>query len=402
MALCPRCGQQTEPDAEYCTECGGHVNDGHANDAWTVDNYSGAASRGIYSPTGRSVPPQRVRPWQWEPPDPAAAESERPFSYDQTGWDADALGPLDRHGPGAPARFRLPQTGITPESARPDPAGPPLPPTTMTPESGRVGPAGPPLLPATLIPESRRHAPAGHPLLPATLTPASRHLEPGTSAGRRASAAARERSHRPSRAAKSRRSGRWIALGAAAAVMLIAAGVSVLLVRHQSPASPGAQASHRPQATTSSSASPSSPATASASPPAAGGLLSVAPSAARAPREAAVVAVLNSYFGAIDSHSYGAYEKLFSPAQRSSLSAAAFRAGYGSTTDSAERLHSITVTGAGQFAALVTFTSHQQAAQSPTQSSCTAWRITLYLVKQGRRYLLTAPPPGYAASYRGC
>jgi len=378
MALCPRCGQQTEPDAEYCTECGGHV-----NDAWTVDNYSGAASRGIYSPTGRSVPPQRVRPSQWEPPDPAAAESERPFSYDQTGWDADALGPLDRHRPGAPARFRLAQTGITPESARPDPAGPPLPPTTMTPESGRVGPAGPPLLPATL-------------------TPASRHLEPGTSAGRRASSAARERSHRPPRAAKSRRSGRWIALGAAAAVMLIAAGVSVLLVRHQSPASPGAQASHRPQARTSSSASPSSPATASASPPAAGGLLSVAPSAARAPREAAVVAVLNSYFGAIDSHSYGAYEKLFSPAQRSSLSAAAFRAGYGSTTDSAERLHSITVTGAGQFAALVTFTSHQQAAQSPTQSSCTAWRITLYLVKQGRRYLLTAPPPGYAASYRGC
>ena len=119
MALCPRCGQQTEPDAEFCIECGAHVNDGHVNDAWTVDNYSGAASRGIYSPTGRGAPPQRVRSRQWEAPDSGAAESERPFSYDQTGWHADALAPLDRHGPGAPARFRLAQTGITPESARP-------------------------------------------------------------------------------------------------------------------------------------------------------------------------------------------------------------------------------------------------------------------------------------------
>src|ERR1700730_1510267 len=110
MALCARCGQQTEPDAEFCIACGPYP-----NDAWTIDSYSGAASRGIYSPTGRSAPPQHFRPRRWETPDPAAAERELQVSRGQTAWDADTLAPFAGHEPGAPATFTPPQTGMTPE-----------------------------------------------------------------------------------------------------------------------------------------------------------------------------------------------------------------------------------------------------------------------------------------------
>jgi hypothetical protein len=130
--------------------------------------------------------------------------------------------------------------------------------------------------------------------------------------------------------------------------------------------------------------------------------VAIDPAAAGAPHEAAVVAVLNRYFSAINDHAYGAYEGLFSPAVRNGLSQATFTAGFGTTRDSAVTLRSISALGTGELEASVTFTSHQQPAASPTHSSCTAWRISLYLVKQGRRYLLTAPPPGYQASFRSC
>jgi hypothetical protein len=130
--------------------------------------------------------------------------------------------------------------------------------------------------------------------------------------------------------------------------------------------------------------------------------VAVDPAAASAPHEAAVVAVLNRYFSAINDHAYGAYERLFSPAVRSGLSQATFMAGFGTTHDSAVTLRRMSALGTGELEVSVTFTSHQQPSASPTQSSCTAWQISLYLVKQGRRYLLTAPPPGYQASYRSC
>ena len=115
-----------------------------------------------------------------------------------------------------------------------------------------------------------------------------------------------------------------------------------------------------------------------------------------------MVAVLNRYFSAINDHAYGAYERLFSPAVRNGLSQATFMAGFGTTHDSAVTLRSMSALSTGELEVGVTFTSHQQPAASPSQSSCTAWRISLYLVKQGRRYLLTAPPAGYQASYRSC
>ena len=53
----------------------------------------------------------------------------------------------------------------------------------------------------------------------------------------------------------------------------------------------------------------------------------------------------------------------------------------------------------GDLAAEVTFTSHQDPADSPGGEACTNWNITLYLSKSGSGYLIDAPPPGYHATY---
>ncbi len=228
---------------------------------------------------------------------------------------------------------------------------------------------------------------------------------PGPSAGGgrdRSSAGRRDLSSEPSRAAGSMHSGRWIAIAASIVVVCVAAAVAVVLVGHHGTVGHAAQAGAAKTGHGKPTPTPTASAAASAPQAADNGVVTVDPSAATAPHEAAVVAVLNRYFSAINSHAYSAYEKLFSPAVRSGLSAATFMTGYGTTRDSLATLHSIGVIGPGQVGALVTFTSHQQAADSPTQSSCTAWRISLYLIRQGHRYLLEAPPQGYQASYHSC
>jgi hypothetical protein len=142
--------------------------------------------------------------------------------------------------------------------------------------------------------------------------------------------------------------------------------------------------------------------TASEPPPTVDGLVTIAQDVATAPHEAAVVAVVNSYFGAIDRHAYRAYKKLFSPAVGGQLSAATFRSGYSTVQDAALTLAGIEVIGAGQVEALVTVTSHRGLVTSPAQSSCTAWRIAFHLIKQDHRYMLAAQPTGSLASHRGC
>jgi hypothetical protein len=209
------------------------------------------------------------------------------------------------------------------------------------------------------------------------------------------------RDHRDAPAAPLRgeggpRSGRWITLAATTAVVIIAAAVAYVLLGHRG------TGGHTPPAASGSTARPSN--SAAASPPVStvSGLVTIAPAAAAAPHEAAVGAFLNHYFRAINSHNYSAYQRLFSPALRSGLTAAAFSSGYGSTRDSAATLRSISVTAGGELVALVTFNSHQQAAASPTNSTCTAWTISLYLSKSGRRYVLETPPAGYQPTFRSC
>ena len=187
-------------------------------------------------------------------------------------------------------------------------------------------------------------------------------------------------------------------MAATVAVLIIAAAAVVVLIGHRG------KASHNPQAGADSPSARTSSPVARGTPtlPGHSGVVTIEPAAAIAPQEAKVAAFLNRYFSAINKHDYSAYLKLFSQPLSGALSAAAFSSGYGTTTDSAVTLRGIEVVGASQVRALVSFTSHQQAAASQTQSSCTAWRISLYLIKHGHRYLLQAPPSGYQASYHPC
>jgi hypothetical protein len=129
----------------------------------------------------------------------------------------------------------------------------------------------------------------------------------------------------------------------------------------------------------------------------------VAVSAAAAGNGAApqVTAFLNSYFTAINAHDYQAYDSLLDQ-QLQPYPQSSFDAGYGSTTDSDETLTSITDTSSGGEAASVTFTSHQQPADSPDNSSCDQWSITLFLVPNGSGYLDGKAPSTYHASYQAC
>ncbi|HMH94579.1 MAG TPA: hypothetical protein VK586_26280 [Streptosporangiaceae bacterium] len=120
------------------------------------------------------------------------------------------------------------------------------------------------------------------------------------------------------------------------------------------------------------------------------------------PGAAAVAAFLTRYFAAINRHDYGGYLRLFGPGSRRSLSAARFRAGYGTTRDSAEALAEITAAGPGEVAAAVTFTSRQAPAASPVHAACVRWRITIYLARRDGRYVVENPPAGYAAADRAC
>ncbi len=198
-------------------------------------------------------------------------------------------------------------------------------------------------------------------------------------------------------------SGRWIALTAATTLLVVAAASATLAVMLNG-SGRGGPASGRATSPAQVTRQPSSapPSVIPAAALAGGNRVAVAASAAHAPDARAVVSFLNRYFAAIDSRDYQAYRRMFSPAVRSALSRAAFTAGYGSTKDSLATLRSIGVVGPGQLNAVVTFTSHQQPGESPSQSSCTRWRVSLYLVRNGYGYLLQTPPAGYAASFRAC
>ena len=191
-----------------------------------------------------------------------------------------------------------------------------------------------------------------------------------------------------------RREGRWLVASAMLIVLIIATGTVLLELGRPRPASPPPT---RPaDSTRTPAATPSVP----PSPP--GLPISVAPAAASSPHETAVLPFLSSYFTAINNHDFAAYQQLFSPPLRAELTATMFTAGYGTTTDSAITLTDIGVIGAGELVAQVTFISHQQAVASPTDSACTSWSVSLYLLQQGSSYLLQQPPAGYQASYSAC
>ena len=130
--------------------------------------------------------------------------------------------------------------------------------------------------------------------------------------------------------------------------------------------------------------------------------MTVAAAAASDPAEPAVVTFLDTYFMAINQHNYDEYVSLLDQQLQQGVSLSSFQSGFGTTTDSAETLTGISEMAAGEVAASVTFVSHQDAADSQTDSSCTDWGITLYLVPSGNGYVESSAPSGYNASYQAC
>jgi hypothetical protein len=154
------------------------------------------------------------------------------------------------------------------------------------------------------------------------------------------------------------------------------------------PVSPAGTAATTPSATPTASAGTAT--------------VAVAPAAAASPAAARVQGLLDRYFAAINAHDYPAYSSLLDARLRKLDPPSTFTSGYATTQDSAEELTAISATAAGELAATVTFTSHQSPANSPDDSPCDSWRITLYLVPTGGGYLIGSAPPGYRASYQGC
>jgi hypothetical protein len=94
------------------------------------------------------------------------------------------------------------------------------------------------------------------------------------------------------------------------------------------------------------------------------------------------------YFDAINTRNYAEYAST-QASGTSSQSQSSFEKGYASTADSNEVVNSITANGDGTLTASVSFTSHQNAADSQDGHSCNNWTLTFTLDPQGSGYVMS-------------
>jgi hypothetical protein len=194
---------------------------------------------------------------------------------------------------------------------------------------------------------------------------------------------------------------------AAAVIVLGAAGGAYAVAASHGHGKAAGQPTETASIAASQAAAPTSaaPATSAPAPPTAssGTTVAVASGAANNPAATQVTALVNGYFTAINQHDYSAYASLLDQQARQQNPESTFDSGYATTTDSAETLTSISDTGAGGLAASLTFTSRQSPADSPDDSSCDQWSITLFLVPNGTGYLIGTPPSSYqGGAYQAC
>jgi hypothetical protein len=209
------------------------------------------------------------------------------------------------------------------------------------------------------------------------------------------------------------RSGRAKSLVTTAAVAVLVVGGGVIAwaaTQHSGPARP-ATAAHAasapvrlpsPTQAATRAPSPTPPAPTATPPPGSGGMVVVTPAVLQDGDEPEVLAFLDEYFAAINSHDYQQYRSLLDGRLRQGETAAEFRDGYWSTTDTGAKLVRLAPAAAQGLAATITFTSHQAASDSPTQTACTDWRTTLYLSPLAESYVIQPPPPHYRAKYHSC
>ena len=129
-------------------------------------------------------------------------------------------------------------------------------------------------------------------------------------------------------------------------------------------------------------------------------VVTIAPLAARVPLARQVVALLTTYFEAINSQNFAEYQSLFIPSIQRTMSH--FGSGYVGTFDSGATLTQLAATGPRGLAATVAFISHQNPASSPDGARCDSWLITLFLKRQGSALHIRHPRPGFPQSVLAC
>ncbi len=389
MGFCTKCGRERTGPTRFCTGCGAQFSDG--DDA--TPQVAGASGQPS-PPAETTAAPVPVAETTTGPAAPDLAPPAEPSNADLTRWDTHWYRPDPA--PQPPGPF-----AATPPPAAPtETALPPAPASYGPPSYGQgygPGPSGQP-----------SYGPASH----GQASPGQAPYQPPP--------------HEPGSAGSHplRRSQSAILITLLVVVLLAVGGGAYALVSHftgrktvaqpsshptvSAPAKPTSSAvtstpasSPTATATTSPTASATPSRTASPSTSPTGGV-TVSPAAAANPAEPGVAALVNDYFDAINAHDYTAYNNLLAPQQQAADTPSSFNTGYGSTTDSNERLTGITNTSGGGEAATLSFTSHQNAADSASQSACTSWTITLYLEPNGSSYLIGPTPPGYHAQYAAC
>jgi hypothetical protein len=209
----------------------------------------------------------------------------------------------------------------------------------------------------------------------------------------------------PGRDGPPRRRPPWVLLTVLLVIVLAGGGTAAALVLtgHHGSKHPQASGKSTTPAPTPAATHTKSPATASPSPTSTPGLVQEAPSVAGNPQTPQIAAMLYMYFSAINSRNYLGYYDLLSPEQQQQTSRSQFSNGFASTKDLSETLQSLSPGPGGTTVATVTFTSHQNPANSVNgHESCTRWRISLYLQHVGNGYVIARPPPSYRASYASC
>jgi hypothetical protein len=347
MDFCPNCGRQRAGSDRFCGGCGASYPE--RSDVTRVD---------VPAEVTRTDTPASAK--RAQPPQPADDPFASWYSADSPGAAAGQPSPPTQQGPGGPSGWQPTETLYA------APGG----------QAGSYPPAG------NYPPPS----PAG-PVYPQAFGP------------------------RRSR-------GKGFAFFLVSLVVVLGAGggayalVSMSGKNHSSqPATTNPATGSSTGGTTAGSSTPTTPTQGSATSPtsatsSAGSAAGVAlgPGVAAGANTTLAVGLLNHYFHGINTHDYAEYSAVLDPGLRAGQPQSSFDSGYATTQDSGMTLTSLADAGGGELAATVTFTSHQDPAQSADKkSSCNNWTLTLYLAKQSDgSYLMTHPPAGYHATFTDC
>ncbi len=186
-----------------------------------------------------------------------------------------------------------------------------------------------------------------------------------------------------------------------------AAGGALLFTRHHAPQQGTALNSSQSARTSSPAQASSAPGQGSSAPVLSPSGTSPSPSGvtigtgvSQDPNASSVAGFLGQYFAAINAHDYQSYLSLLSPQLQQATTQAQFDKGYRSTADSDERLVGLSTASDGDLTAEVTFTSHQNPADSPDKSIMHQLGHIPVPGPGWLGYVIDPAPSGYQATYQ--